>query len=539
MTDNAARFLGFAFASADLLFEVDPEGTVVFVMGAVQRVLGLGQAQAVGQPWRNLIAESDHDLVGALIDGLSAADRRGPIKVELKPKSGRRLRRFGAFSACRLPQVAPNVSCVLSLNASFSEAEGAPEGTEGGLHDIQSFMGATRRLLDGARSAGLDLSLDLVELEGLDEAAARTGDADGVFRRVAAAMRAESVRGDGAANLGEDRFAVIRNRADKPDYLKERLEKAAAEAGAEVNAKAASLVLAPESSPLHTMRALRFALDSFIKEGPLRAQRTFQTVLEHTVTQANAFTQAVSERRFQLVYQPIVRLQDETLEHFEALVRLDGDKSPAEVIHMAEELELIEALDLAVVDQVIRKLRADRSGALRLAANISARSLVRSNFVASLLQLATADGALSNRLLFEITETASLGDTDLANTAIQRLRQHGFAVCLDDFGAGSGSMSYLRSLTVDMVKIDGQYVREVAESGRDSALVRHVTQLCDELGVMTIAEMIETQEAADKVQAIGVTLGQGWRFGRPSAEPVYTRPTAPAARRVGAVESWG
>ena len=206
---------------------------------------------------------------------------------------------------------------------------------------------------------------------------------------------------------------------------------------------------------------------------------------------------------------------------------------------MAEELELIESLDFAVVERVVKKIKADRTGRLRLAANVSARSLMRHSFISNLLKLITVDPGLSDQLLFEFTETASITDLDVANTSIQRLRQHGFGVCLDDFNAGAASLSYLRSLSVDFVKIDGQYMREVAESRRDSAVIRHLVKLCDELGVATIAEMIETPDVAEAVSGLGIRYGQGWRFGRPSPEPIYERPNPPKARRMGAVESWG
>ncbi len=85
-------------------------------------------------------------------------------------------------------------------------------------------------------------------------------------------------------------------------------------------------------------------------------------------------------------------------------------------------------------------------------------------------------------------------------------------------------MAYLRSLSVDAVKIDGQYVRELVRSGRDSALVRHLNQLCGELGVETIAEQVETLETAEALAAIGVRYAQGWHFGRPAAEPQYQPP---------------
>ncbi len=541
MTDNAARFLGFAFASADLLLEIDPEGKVVFLMGATQRVLGMDQATAMGKSWRELFAAHDHDLVEALIAGLGSADRRGPIRIELPLPGGRTMRRFGAFSACRLPQVAPNISCVVALAPGVLEAEGAAPAGAYGLHDHAGFMAATQKLLDGARAAGLDLNVELVELKGLESAAESFDDlkSEEVMRRISAAIRSESYRGEGAARLGVDQYALIRNRSETPDHLLSRLEKAAANAGAAVDAKSASLALTPEAATLQTMRALRFALDSFLKDGSASAKTAFQTVLENTVSQASAFSTAVKDRQFQLVYQPVVELESLELDHFETLVRLEPNKSPAKAIKMAEELELIEGLDLAIAEQIINKLKAKGNGRLRLSANVSARSLMRPGFMTNILKLITADPSVASRLIFEVTESATFDDLDFANTSIQRLRQHGAAVHLDDFGAGAASMAYLKSFSVDGVKIDGQYVREVAESGRDTALVRHVVQLCDELGILAIAEMVETGEAVDALIKIGVKYGQGWRFGRPTPEPTYQRPPAVRARRVGAVEGWG
>ncbi len=540
MTDNAARFLGFAFASADMLFEIDPDGTVVFAMGAVQRVLGIDQAAAMGCSWRDLVAESDHDLVAALLSGLSTADRRGPVKIEMQQRTARKIRKFAGFSACRLPQVSPNVSCVISLGQAIGGAQVSPGEGQDGMHDQTGFMAATRQLLNSAREAGLDLDLELVELKGLQEAAdhAEGEDAQVMLRKVAAAVRAESFFGHGAAKLGEDQFAVVRNRADSPDHLLNRLQKAAMAAGADVDANSACLPLAPEAATLHTMRALRFALDSFLKSGPQKGKTAFQTVLENTVMEANAFTSLVREKRFQLVFQPVVELGSADLQYFETLVRLEPDHSPAKAIRLAEELELIEDLDMAVVDRVIKKLKSQGNSRLRLSTNISARSLAQSGFMTNFLKLISAETALSDRLIFEITDSSAFDDLDLANTGIQRIRQHGFEVCLDDFGASGASVSNLRALSVDSVKIDGAYAKDVAGSGRDTALVRHLTQLCDELGVATIAEMVETPEAATALEELGVRYGQGWRFGRPGPEPVYEKPTATAKKRVGESESW-
>jgi EAL domain-containing protein (putative c-di-GMP-specific phosphodiesterase class I) len=149
-----------------------------------------------------------------------------------------------------------------------------------------------------------------------------------------------------------------------------------------------------------------------------------------------------------------------------------------------------------------------------------------------------AETEVADRLTFEVTDSSAFGDLYLANTAIQRIRQRGFDVCLDDFGAGGASLASLRALSVDSVKIDGQCVQEVAQSGRDSALVRHLSQLCEELGVATIAEMVETAQAAGALAGIGVKLGQGFYFGRPTPEPVYQPPSTLRSRRAGEVDSW-
>ncbi len=542
MTDNPARFLGFAFASADLLMEIEPDGRIAFILGAVQRVMGADQAQATGRSWRDLIAETDHGLVAALIDGLGPADRRGPVKVELAPHPSRNVRRFAGFSACRLPQNAPKVSCVLTLAPNMGEADGPQPDGAYGLYDQQGFMAATKRLLEGARDAGLDLNIELVELKGLGEQAVRDDEeaAEVVFNRISAALRAESFRGQGAAKIGLEQYALVRSKSDGPDQLSSRIANAATAAGAEVTVSSSSLQLTPESAPLHTMRALRFALDNFLSDGPQSASAAFQTVLETTVREANAFSAKVKDRQFELVYQPVIELKSGQLQHFEALVRLDGDKSPAKAIRMAEELQIIQGLDLAVTDRVISVLKAKGNGRLKLAANISARSLMDPNFLTSLVKLATVDQELIPRLLFEITETTAFEDMDQANGAIQRLRRQGFTVCLDDFGSGSASMAYLKSLSVDVVKIDGQYIQDLSGSDRDGTLVRHLTQLCRELEVDTIAEQIESQPVADALIKLGVRCGQGWHFGRPTAEPTY-RPAMPEAapvRRVGEVDSW-
>ncbi|MNS76297.1 Cyclic di-GMP phosphodiesterase YfgF [compost metagenome] len=143
------------------------------------------------------------------------------------------------------------------------------------------------------------------------------------------------------------------------------------------------------------------------------------------------------------------------------------------------------------------------------------------------------------RLIVEVTETAALADIAAANRRLSALRDAGIKVCIDDFGAGSAAFDYLRGLSVDAVKIDGAFVRDIDRDARTRTLIGHLVELCGSLGMTTIAEMIETEDAARAVQDLGVNYGQGWLFGRAEAEPVTTGPVAARARRQGVVEAWG
>jgi EAL domain-containing protein (putative c-di-GMP-specific phosphodiesterase class I) len=214
------------------------------------------------------------------------------------------------------------------------------------------------------------------------------------------------------------------------------------------------------------------------------------------------------------VFQPVVDLRTRRLHHFEALARFDEGSSPQDIIQLAEELNLITEFDLAVFRRVVEALTSAQ--AVQIAVNLSARSLVAPGLVEALTALAGADLELRRRLLVEITETHALQDLEAANLLVGRLQSEGFTVCLDDFGAGAASIDYLRRLRVDIVKIDGRYIRALTSDPRDRIVVQHVISLCRDLGMAVIAEMVEDEETARIVAKLGAALGQGWLFGKPA-----------------------
>ena len=140
--------------------------------------------------------------------------------------------------------------------------------------------------------------------------------------------------------------------------------------------------------------------------------------------------------------------------------------------------------------------------------------------------------------MVEVTETAALADVDAADRRLAALRAAGVHVCLDDFGVGAASLDHLRRLGVDLVKIDGSFVRNIADP-RARTLAAAIVDLCRELKVPTVAEMVETEAQDAALGALGVDFGQGWLYGRPGPRPIVLEPAPAAARRRGEVVAWG
>lgn len=534
------RYLGLAFASADLLIELTPLGHVTVALGATKSLTGFSDAEIMGKSWRDLVTPGDHAMVEAVITGLGDGARRGPVTVELL--HGRKTVQMSLF---RLPG-----SNVLSVGLARGGAiSRTAECDTAGYQSREHFETMAQDLFQAAGMIGQELDLALVDAPGLAGVLSQAGadGAAGIERSLAGALRAESFGSAPAARLGPERFALIRNKAASPDLMRQRLSAVLAMAAGDESIDVQSCILgvdAPSRSIERSMRALRFAMDEFVERGADGAfagslTEAFNDSLQKTLAKAGALGGMVKEQAFDLVFQPIVRLSTLEVEHYETLVRFGDGESPFATIRMAEELALIEQLDLAIATKAFEKIHAQRTKRLRLAVNISGRSIEDPGFVAELRRVAASRPDLTERLVLEITESAAIKDLKAANRNIQSLRADGHQVCLDDFGAGASSIAYLQAMQVDVVKIDGRYVKDLAGEGRDAVLVRHLVDLCKELGVSTIAEMIETEAAEEVARRAGVDCGQGWLYGKPAAEPTPppSRNVMPA-RRMGKVESW-
>lgn len=221
-----------------------------------------------------------------------------------------------------------------------------------------------------------------------------------------------------------------------------------------------------------------------------------------------------------LVYQPIIDAKTNRIVSFEALIRMVDEKGnfiPAGLfIPVIEQLGLANIVDRRVMDMAIDALAADPE--LVLAVNISGLTASQKGWPAILREKFVGKKELAKRLIIEITETAAILDIEETKTFVDTVHELGGQVALDDFGSGFTSIRYLRTLAVNTLKIDREMLSDVVNSADQQVMVKTLIALAKGLGLDTVAEGVETEEAAAWLRKANVDHMQGYYFGRPEAD---------------------
>lgn len=240
---------------------------------------------------------------------------------------------------------------------------------------------------------------------------------------------------------------------------------------------------------------------------------------------ADQIMSAINSGTVLLHYQPIVDSGTEEASHFECLVRIadhDGELIPAyQFIPVAEEFGLVRALDKRVLEMVV--MRLESVPGLNLTLNASGMTTTDVTWVQKAIELLEGRRSLAERLTIEITETVALTDLDELKNFVVILREMGCQVAIDDFGAGYTSYRNLQTLDVDMVKIDGVFVRDLVTSPDNQFYVRALAELAHHFGLKCVAECVETAEEAALLRDIGVDYLQGYYYSKPIEAPVWRR----------------
>ena len=241
-------------------------------------------------------------------------------------------------------------------------------------------------------------------------------------------------------------------------------------------------------------------------------------------------TDALDRSRFCLYRQTIAPLNDSHPgEHFEVLIRMKDESGqlilPSEFIPAAERYNLMPAIDRWVIQTafaLVNKQYGDnRDNRLRSCViNLSGLSLGDESFQEFIRSQAELLQATPRVICFEITETAAIAHINKAITFMNRLKELGFSFSLDDFGSGLSSFSYLKSLPIDYLKIDGSFVKNMLEDALDYSIVRAVNQIGHTMGVKTIAEFVENAALLQALRDMGLDYAQGYGVSRPEPFPL-------------------
>ena len=408
-----------------------------------------------------------------------------------------------------------------------------------GLFNRRRFDEELARELASARryhTGGAVLALDLDNFKYVNDTLGHNA-GDELIACVAELLRGRLRETDTIARLGGDEFAVILPHVDE-----HQASRVAGDLLAAIRSDA--LVSTPKGSRRTTASigiALfgdphRLASEELLVEADIAmydakeagrdqacvfdADSSRQLSLEARMTWSDEIRAALAEDRFTLYAQPIVPLQGGSPRH-ELLVRMlsrDGDiVPPGAFLPIAERFDLVQDIDRWVVSRAIELLgEHGRAGDdVRFEVNLSAKSLGQADLPAQIARQLAAHDVDPGRLVFEVTETAAIGNLERAKQFANRLAELGCGFALDDFGAGFASFYYLKHLPFDYLKIDGEFVESLRHSTTNQLVVQSLVTIARGLGKQTIAEYVGDEATVELLREYGVDFAQGFHVGRP------------------------
>jgi diguanylate cyclase (GGDEF)-like protein len=355
---------------------------------------------------------------------------------------------------------------------------------------------------------------------------------DDVIGAIAKTIKSKLRGGDTLGRYSSNKFGIVLNDCG-PGAMRtaaERFMKAVREATIETTACPLSAtisiggVLVPDQANT-VQSALSYALQALDKAKTKRfdcfmsyePSPNSETIRQRNIAVVDEVTAALDSNRMLLALQPIVSLTTGETKHYECLLRMeraDGSVTSAgDFIAVAEQLGMSRMIDLRTLDLTVALLK--RHPKLSLALNVSGLTAGGHDWLVALHRLTGGRRNLTERLIIEITETAAINDIDQTIAFVDTLKELGCKVAIDDFGAGYTSFKNLKLLAVDMVKIDGAFIKNLATDPHDMVFIRALRDLATSFGMETVAEWVQDEETVTLLRQAGITFMQGYFCGEP------------------------
>jgi len=554
VSDVERRALALTGAG-DLVWDWDVSADKVFTSPETEHLLGLkrGALEGPAAIWLEVLHVLDRDRFRAVLDSV-VEQRRGRLTQDFRLRAADG--HYHSFTLKARPVVGSDGEVVrvvgtLTDVTEFKNAEerllfDAVHDHLTGLPNRELFLDRMEAAFGFARSdTQIRPSVLVIDLDRFKQVNDSVGMAVGdsilltTARRLSRLLKPQ----DTLARLAGDQFALILLSEKEParivaftETLRRTLRAPIAFNDREIFLTASIGLALAEDHPhrpeevlkdaeLAMYHAKRIGGDRIeIFKPAMRSRKTDRLTLE------SELRRAIERQEIKVLYQPIVRLEDRMIAGFEALARWDHPKmgrlSPAEFISIAEEIGLIVDLGLFVLERTARQLstwQAETRGREPVFAsvNVSSRQLLRHDLIQDLRGVLARTALARGTLKLEITESLVMENPEHAAVILNRIRELGAGLSLDDFGTGHSSLAYLQRFPFDTIKIDQSFVRTTARGTRP-VILRSIIALAHDLGMDVVAEGAESDSDAVELYHLGCEYAQGYAFGEPmSAEDAH------------------
>ena len=405
-----------------------------------------------------------------------------------------------------------------------------------GLLNREGFMQLLEQAIEGCHEGSIAVVLlDLNRFKDINDTLGHAaGDQvlEDIGKRLEALLRDEDIH---VARLGGDELALIISEAADDGSLELTCARVQAALGHTIRVRSVEINLAASmgaalypqdaSTASELLRCADIAM--YEAKHELRPYSRYSQAMDNFTPDMLAlqseFANALHQGDVTVEYQPKIRLADGALMGLEALARWShptrGTVPPAQFIYLVEGTELIHPFTLYILDVVTRQMAlwiaAGRS--IAVSVNISANNLLDNSFIERLGEVLESSGVPAPLLELEITESAVIRHPETILRRLQQIRDLGVTLSIDDFGTGYTSLSYLKQLPVQQLKIDKTFIMNLTSDSADQRIVRSAIQLAHGFGMTVVAEGVESQAVASQLLEYGCDYAQGFHLGRPQA----------------------
>lgn len=538
------------YSIGDAVITTDTAGYIEFINPAAEKLLNLNRSEALGRPYepilplayednglpvRNLVVDSlKRNAPYTLADDILLNTEEGEsysINLTTAPIEGD----SGHASGCVL--VLHDVTDMQHMTQKLRYQAAHDPLTD--LYNRREFEQMLEQALYRVKRYKVPVALLYLDLDNFKVVNDSSGHfvGDELLKQVAHLLGSRLRESDTLARLGGDEFGILLDNCALPDarHIAENIHEAMhgfrfrwEDHLFRVGVSIGIVPLLLDSEPSVVMGKADAACYVAKAHGRNRYhvyQADDTDVMQHhgEVAWVQRISKAFEEQRFELYCQPIVPLGSDSSEqpHYELLIRMHDEDgklvAPSAFLPAAEHYNLMPTIDRWVVRTAFAAIsrieQVGSGGGFNI--NLSGQTLGDEYFQQFLVDQMQVHAVPAERICFEVTETAAISRLDSAIDFISDMRARGCRFALDDFGTGVSTFSYLRSLPLDYVKIDGSFVRDMAGDKLMAAMVDSINQIVHAVGLKSVAEFVENETILEQLRSMGVDYAQGYQISRP------------------------